>query len=150
MTAHDSSTSRSTDVQAITLENFHIPIDRARTVNLSATVKDAACVMDDHNIDQVPVVDVDYGEPMVVTRRMIAAVDLTVRAKTPIQVVLKEHSNDPAQRLLSTTLLADAMEALIYYDWVLTTDEHGKPVGLATVGDALREVLERQHTRGNV
>ena len=137
MTNSDSTTRR-----VIALQDFHIPLARAYTVNLSSTVQDAVEVMDQHNIDQVPVVDADFDGAMVVTRRMVAMVQLTARTDTPVGVVLSEHSNDPKQRTRATTPLTEAAALLIEYDWVLTTDRDGNPVGLATVGDALRALLK--------
>lgn len=133
-------------VQAITLKDFHIPLRKAYTVKLSNTVYEAALKMDQHNVDQLPVVDADYHGPMVVTRRGIATVAPMAREVTYVQDVLEEHSNDPNQRLLATTPLAEAKRHLIDYDWVLTVDREDNPIGLATVGDALRELLSRPIT----
>ncbi len=142
MTKTDSSMSHSTGGRAITLQDFHIPLDDAHTVNLSNTLQDVVEVMDRHNIDQVPVVDANYDGAMVVTRRGVATVPPTDRKATPVQVALGEHNNDPNQRVRATTRLAEAKERLIEYDWVLTTDEDGNPIGIATVGDALRAALK--------
>ena len=127
---------------SIELRNFHIPLEDAYTVNLSDSLGDAVGVMDRHNIDQVPVVDASYDGAMVVTRRTIATVPPTDRRTTLVQDVLAEHINDPKQRVQATTRLPDAQELLIEYDWVLTTDQDGKPIGLATVGDALRAAIK--------
>ena len=127
--------------QAITLHDFHIPLDEAYTVTLSDTLEDVVEVMDRHNIDQVPVVDANFDGAMVVTRRGVATVPPAERGATPVAVALEAHSNDPNQRVLASTRLAEATESLIEYDWVLTTDDEGQPIGLATVGDALRAVL---------
>jgi len=59
------------------------------------------------------------------------------REVTLVQDVLEEHSNDPNQKLLATPLV-EAKKHLIDYDWVLTVDRDDNPIGLATVGDALR------------
>ncbi|MYC84850.1 MAG: CBS domain-containing protein [Acidimicrobiia bacterium] len=130
------------DRRAITLLHFHIALDEAHTVTLSDTLQDVERVMDRHNIDQVPVVGAEFDGAMVVTRRGVATVSPTERADTPVSVALQEHSNDPNQRVRASTLLAEAAECLIEYDWVLTTDEEGRPMGLATVGDALRAALK--------
>lgn len=133
----------SKSLQATTLQDFHIPLDEAYTVRLFNTVTEVVEVMDRHNIDQVPVVDASYDGAMVVTRRGIATVAPAARGMTHVQDVLKEHSNDPNQRLLATTLLVDAKQDLIDHDWVLTVDQDDHPIGLATVGDALKELLKR-------
>lgn len=136
-----SSTGRRGVGQAITLHDFHIPLDDAYTVTLSDTLEEVVDIMDRHNIDQVPVVDADFDGAMVVTRRGVATVPPSERGSSPVAVALGTHSNDPNQRVLASTLLAEATESLIEYDWVLTTDDDGQPIGLATVGDALRAVL---------
>ena len=130
-------------IQTITLQDFHIPLQKAYTANLSNTVKEVVEVMDRHNIDQVPVVDANFDGAMVVTRRGIATVAPIARGVTYVQDVLEEHSNDPSQRLLATTPLTDARQLLVDYDWVLTVDQQGRPIGLATVGDALKVLLKR-------
>ena len=128
--------------QAITLHDFHIPLDKACTVTLSDTLQDVVELMDLHNIDQVPVVDAEFDGAMVITRRGVATVPPTERGATPVTVALGQHSNDPNQRLRASTPLTEATERLIEHDWVLTPDEEGRPIGLATVGDALRTVLK--------
>lgn len=130
----------------ITLQDFHIPLEEAFTVTLSNTLEYAVEVMDLHNVDQLPVVDTDYHGAMVVTRRMIATVQPSARESTLVQDVLGAHSNDPDQRAHATTSLAEAKRLLIKYDWILTTDDDNNPVGLATVGDALNELLKHHLT----
>ena len=129
----------SSDRQDITLENFQISLRKAFAVYDTASVKDAVDSMDHYDVDQVLVGDPGEG-PMVVTRRMIAAAQLTEWGETPVRVLV-ESSTDPRRWLPATTSLAAAAEELIKHDWVITTDERDKPVGLATVGDALKEAL---------
>ena len=142
MTTTDINTTKLAVGHGVTLQDFHIPLDDAYTVTLSATLQDAVDIMNLHEIDQVPVVDADYDGAMVVTRRGVALVPPTDRSATPVAVALAEHSNDPNQRVPASTPLTEAADCLIDYDWVLTTDEDGRPVGLATVGDALRAALD--------
>ena len=143
MTVTDCTTRGSSD-RGITLGDFHILLESAKTVNLLNTLDDAVEIMDSYNIDQLPVVDPNYHGAMVVTRRAIATVPPSARGGMRVQDVLKEHSNDPNQRARSTTPLLEARQRLIDHDWILTTDEDDNPVGLATVGDALGKLLDRQ------
>lgn len=129
--------------QEITLEDFHIPLEEAFTVQLTDTLECAVEVMDRHNVDQLPVVDAICQGAMVVTRRVIGRFPLSVWGGVVVQDALEQHRNDPIQRVRATTSLADATDLLIKYDWLLTTDEDDNPVGLATVGDALNALYDR-------
>lgn len=121
------------------LEHFHIPFDRVFSVHASASVRDALGIMDHYNVDQVLVSDSPGDDPLVVTRRMVAAAGVIQWKDTPVTALL-ESSKDPRQWLPASTSLSAAAEDLIEHDWVITTRE-GQPVGLATVGDALRAAL---------
>ncbi len=144
MTTPDPVNSATATDPAITLQDFHIPLDEAYTVELSDTVEKAQSKMNEHNVDQLPVVNANFYGPMVITRRAIAAVVPSARSATFVQDALQEHSNDPQQRIKATTSLGKAKRLLIEFDWVLTTDKDDQPMGLATVGDALRELLDHQ------
>lgn len=123
--------------QGIILEDFHIPLEKAFTVQLTDTLECAVEVMDRHNVDQLPVVDAICHGAMVVTRRVIGRFPLSAWGGVFVQDALEQHSNDLIQRVRATTSLADATDLLVKFDWLLTTDESDNPVGLATVGDAL-------------
>ena len=130
--------------QPIRLGDFHIRLDGPdiRTASPSDTVEDAESTMDEgtdgYRIDQVPVVD-PKSELRVLTRRLISKVapeDRTSRLVSGVPGI-----EDPPPTLPADTRLADACQDLIDQDWVITTDEDGEPVGLATVGDALKEAM---------
>ena len=126
----------------ITLGDFELRFDepRIRTVKPSATVERAEEIMDDRNIDQVPVLD-PKSDPRVLTRRMVSRVRLVERTATRVDEV--PDINDPPRMLAASTPLADAVCVLIEHDWVLTTGSNGVAEGLATVGDALRAAMNR-------
>ena len=123
----------------VTLEDFHIPFDRVFSVDASTSVQGALGIMDHYNVDQVLVSDSLGDDALVVTRRMVAAARVTHWEDTPVTALL-ESSKDPRQLLPASRSLSAAAEDLIEHDWVITTRE-GQPVGLATVGDALRAAL---------
>ena len=133
-------TSESRSEWVITLEDFHRPLDGERIVTAkpSDTLEDAEMRMDSRNIDQVPVVD-PKSELMVLTRRMISKVPSRERTAMLVEEV-PGVDQTLWQRSASTSLPA-AERDLIEHDWVITTDEHGEPIGLVTVGDALKEAL---------
>ncbi len=126
----------------ITLEDFHHSLDDETTVKAkpSDTVDEVEMRMDSHNIDQVPVVD-PKSELMVLTRRMISRVPPIER--TAMRVSQVPDIDQMPWAWPASTLLPDAAPDLVEHDWVITTDEDDKPVGLATVGDALKEALSR-------
>ena len=95
MTTPDPVNSATATDPAITLQDFHISLEKAYTVELSDTVEKAQSKMNEHNVDQLPVVEDTYYGPMVITRRAIAAVDPSARAATLVRDALVEHSNDP-------------------------------------------------------
>ena len=126
----------------ITLGGFDRRFDgrRIHTVKPSDTVEQAEEIMDDHNIDQVPVRD-PKSNTRVLTRRMVSRIRLAER--TTVRVAEVPDINDPPRMLPASTPLADAVCVLIKHDWVLTTDSNGEAVGLATVGDALKAAMKR-------
>lgn len=126
----------------ITLGCFHRLFDGPciYTVEPSYTVEQAEDIMDNYNIDQVPVLD-PKSDPRVLTRRMVSRVPLGERTSERVDDV--PDINDPPRLLPASRLLSDAASKLIEHDWVLTTDSNGVAVGLATVGDALRTAMER-------
>ena len=131
--------------QPIRLGDFHIRLDGPdiRTVRSSDTVEDAESTIDEgtadgHPIDQVPVLD-PKSELRVLTRRKISEVAPKERTSTLVSDV--PGIEDPPPTLPADTRLADACQDLIERDWVITTDEDGEPIGLATVGDALKEAM---------
>lgn len=130
---------------AIRLGNFQILLDGSdiRTARPSDTVEDAETTMDEgtgdgYPIDQVPVVD-PKSELRVLTRRMISLVPPIDRTATRVSDVPGIEDLPPT--LPAVTRLSDACQDLIDQDWVITTDGHGEPIGLATVGDALKAVM---------
>ena len=122
----------------ITLGDFHRRFDGPHiyTVGPSDTVEQAEEIMDDHNIDQVPVLD-PKSDPRVLTRRMVSRVRPV--EGTAMRVADVSDINDPPRLLPASRPLPDAAAVLIEHDWVLTTDDNGVAVGLATVGDAFRK-----------
>ena len=130
------------DPHPITLGDFHRRFDGPHiyTAEPSDTVEQAEEIMDHHNIDQVPVLD-PKSDPRVLTRRMVSRVRLAER--TTVRVDRVPDINDPPRLLPASRPLFDAVSVLIEHDWVLTTDDNGVAVGLATVGDALKAAMDR-------
>ena len=127
--------------QDITLESFHKTRQKMREVWTSNSVRQTIDYMDHHNIDQVLVVDSPSDDRwMMVTRRMIAAAQLSDLEGTSVKALL-DSDQDPRHYLPAATSLSDAAPDLINYDWVITTKD-GERVGFATVGDALEAALK--------
>ncbi|MDE0289198.1 MAG: hypothetical protein OXJ36_00010 [bacterium] len=130
----------------ITLRDIHKPHGKVFGVDASNSVSDTIRFMDQYNVDQVLVVDpLSEDRWMIVTRRMIAAALLFEFGDNPVKDLL-ESSEDPRRWLPASTPLAAAAGELIEHDWVITTDSHGAPEGLATVGDALKEAIKLLNT----
>ena len=127
---------------SITLGDFHRRFDGPciYTVEPSDSVEQAEEMMDSHNIDQVPVLD-PKSEPRVLTRRMVSRVPLIHRSTVRVDRV--PDLDDAPRMLPASEPLSNAASKLIEHDWVLTTDENGVAIGLATVGDALRAAMDR-------
>ena len=127
--------------QDITLEDFHKTRKKMLEVWTSSSVRHTIDYMGHHNIDQVLVVDSPSDDRwMMVTRRMIAAAQLSDLEGTPVKVLL-DSDQDPRHYLPAATSLSNAAPDLIKYDWVITTRD-GERVGFATVGDALKKALK--------
>ncbi|MCQ3805539.1 MAG: hypothetical protein OXF41_18845 [bacterium] len=127
--------------QDITLGDFHKTRAKMLEMWTSSSVRDTIDYMDHHNIDQVLVIDSPSDDRwMMVTRRMIAAAQLSDPEGTPVRALL-DSNQDPRHYLPAATPLYNAAPDLIKYDWVITTRD-GERVGFATVGDALEKALK--------